>query len=66
MKFKDLTSMSAKELQEKMNELRLDLIKHGNSSATTGVKSSGQLREIKKTIARIKTILNKTEAQIKA
>ena len=67
MKIKDLKSMSEKELKEKMAELRLELIKYGTQIATgTNPKSPGQVRELKKTIARIKTVLKTMEAQIKA
>jgi len=67
MKKKDLQSLSSKELTDKMNDLRLELIKQGSQmSSGAGSKSPGQVRELKKTIARIKTILKTKEAQIKA
>lgn len=58
MKFKELKSMSKEDLGEKLKQLRMDLIK-SNAQVATGTtpKNSGQIRQMKKTIAKIKTIL---------
>jgi large subunit ribosomal protein L29 len=58
MKTKDLRSMSKVELNSKLTELRKELIKH-NAQISTGTtpKSPGQVREIKKTIAKIMTVV---------
>ncbi|MBW2996071.1 50S ribosomal protein L29 [Candidatus Woesearchaeota archaeon] len=58
MKAKDLRSMSKQELNSKLEELRKEMIKH-NAQISTGTtpKSPGQVREIKKTIAKILTIV---------
>ena len=65
MKTKDLVSMSKEELNSKLIELKKELIKHNAQIATgTTPKSPGQVKEIKKTIAKILTIANeKTEAK---
>lgn len=66
MKFKELSQMSETELQEKLKQLRMDVIK-GNAQVATGTapKSPGQLKKAKKTIARIKSLLkNKMEEKI--
>jgi len=57
-KIKDLRSMTKEELNSKLKELRKEMIKHNAQIATgTTPKSPGQIREIKKTIARILTII---------
>ena len=64
MKAKDLRSMSKDDLNSKLAELRKELIKH-NAQISTGTtpKSPGQVREIKKTIAKILTIANTQETK---
>lgn len=58
MKAKDLRSMSKTDLNSKLTELRKELIKHNAQIATgTTPKSPGQVREVKKTIAKILTIV---------
>ena len=58
MKTKDLRSMSPADLKSKLIELRKELIKHNAQIATgTTPKSPGQVRDIKKTIAKIMTIV---------
>lgn len=50
--------MSNNDLMNKLNELRIELIKENAQIATgTTPKSPGKVRQIKKTIARIKTIM---------
>ena len=58
MKFKELKLMSEADLKEKSNEIRKDLMKLNSQVAMgTIIKNPGQIKGIKKTIARIKTIL---------
>ena len=66
MKFKELQSMSETELNDKMKELKMDLIK-ANAQVATGTipKNPGQVRQTKKTIAKIKTILNTAKPEEK-
>jgi len=57
MKIKDLRSMPKEDLNSKLVELRKELVKHNAQIAIgTTPKSPGQIREIKKTIAKILTI----------
>ena len=68
MKIKDLRSMSQGDLNSKLTELRKELVKHNAQIATgTTPKSPGQVREVKKTIAKILTIgtEKKTESRPK-
>lgn len=67
MKFKELQSMSQEELQAKMKELQMDVIK-GNAQVATGTvpKNPGQLKQAKKTIAKIKSLMQKGEKAPKA
>jgi large subunit ribosomal protein L29 len=59
MKFKELRSLDDKSLMSKLDELKMDLLKENSQVATgTTPKSPGHLKEIKKTIARINTVLN--------
>jgi len=64
MKINDLRQMNNAELDEKLVELRKELIKH-NAQISTGTtpKSPGQVREVKKTIAKILTIKKTKEVK---
>ncbi len=63
MKFKELKEISAAELNDKLKELRLELIKlKGEVAKGMQLKSPGKIRQIKKTIARILTLLAEKEA----
>ncbi|MBU4283794.1 MAG: 50S ribosomal protein L29 [Nanoarchaeota archaeon] len=58
LKIKEIESMSSEELKAKLEELKKELIKHNAQIATgTNPKSPGQVRVMKKTIARILTVL---------
>jgi len=59
MKFKELANMDVAELDTKLTELKAELMKQNAQVATgTTPKSPGQLRQTKKTIAKIVQILN--------
>lgn len=59
MKFKELKTLGKEELDGKLNELKKELIKLNAQVATgTAVKSPGQIKQAKKGIARILTIMN--------
>jgi ribosomal protein L29 len=66
MKYKELAAMDKEERGNKMKELELELIKL-NSQVHTGTppKNSGQLRKMKKDIARI-MLINSTEKETKS
>ena len=58
MKSKDLNSKSKQELESQLLELRKELIKLNTQVATgTTLKSPGQVKRIKKNIARLLTEL---------
>ena len=58
MKNQELKQMPKAELLNKINELKKELVKHNAQIAIgTAPKSPGHLRQTKKTIARILTIL---------
>lgn len=57
MKFKELTSLSEEEMEKKLHELYENIMRENAQVATgTTPKSPGQLKNMKKTIARIKTL----------
>jgi|TARA_B100000315_G_scaffold16041_1_gene14358 large subunit ribosomal protein L29 len=61
MKAKTLKGLPKGELSKKLEDLRKDLIKNNSQiAAGTTPKSPGQVKQIKKTIARIKTIMHST------
>ena len=58
MKTKDLRVMSREDINAKLIELKKEMIKHNAQIATgTTPKSPGQVKPIKKTIAKIMTLL---------
>ena len=65
MKIKELRQNSEEDLRKKKDELRKELIKLNAQVATgTTPKSPGQIKDIKKTVARIETVLqNKAKKQ---
>jgi len=55
----ELRKLKGKELDKKLNELELELAKEkANISIGATVTSSGRINQIKKTIARIKSVKN--------
>ena len=60
---KDIVKMNAKEIEEKIRELRIEMIK-ARVAQKKGGKSN--LREIKRTIARLLTKMVKLNAEVKA
>lgn len=65
MKAKDLRKMSEKELQKILKDEREKLLKLRFDLASGRLKNVREIRERKKNIARILTILNKKNAQKK-
>lgn len=54
---KELRSLDAGKLEEKVREFRLELAKEkANVDVGSNISSPGRIREIKKTVARIRTI----------
>jgi ribosomal protein L29 len=67
MKFKELVQMTGEEQVKKLKELELELIKLNAQVATgTPPKNAGQLRRLKKDIARIMLILTPDNKTINA
>ena len=50
----NLKNLKANDLQSKLKELYMDLMKN-NAQRSTGTQSKGNIKQIKKNIARIKT-----------
>ena len=50
--------MSEKELNDNINELKLELSKERAASEIGTAKSPGRIRAIRKSLARIKTVVN--------
>ena len=64
MKTKDLRKLKPEEQNKRLKELKTELIKLTGESATgTPPKSPGQLRQVKKTIAKIKTLQREKEIE---
>jgi large subunit ribosomal protein L29 len=62
MKFKELKGLSNDELEKKLIEAQSELIKLNSQVATgTTIKNPGQVKQLKKSIAKIKTIQNQTK-----
>ncbi|MEA2036386.1 MAG: 50S ribosomal protein L29 [Nanoarchaeota archaeon] len=67
MKAKEIRLMSKQDLNVKFEELKKELVKL-NAQISTGTtpKSPGQVKQVKKNIARILTILNEKKSDEKA
>lgn len=62
LKTRKARELGEKELSEKLKELYLEMSKEMASSEIGGsVKNPGRIREIRRTIARIKTVTNDNE-----
>ncbi len=58
MKIKEIRNMPDEELKKKLLELEEELVKnYAESASGTQVKSPGKIKQIKKTKARLKTVL---------
>jgi len=54
----ELKEMSSSELREKLQELQLELVKARGEAFAGAPKNPGRIRELRRTIARIKTLLH--------
>jgi len=60
LKIKEIRSLPKDELKNRLEELRKELVKLNAQIATgTTPKSPGQIKQIKKTVARILTVLGR-------
>jgi large subunit ribosomal protein L29 len=66
IKMKEIKKLDEKERQKKVGELKLEFAKErANIAIGANVTSPGRLREIRKTIARIKTVENQAGGKSK-
>lgn len=64
MKIKEIRKLKGEELQKKKSELKTELIKLKGQSATgTPPKSPGQIKQIKRTLAKMKTLQREKELE---
>jgi len=62
MKINKIKEMSSPELEKELSELKTELFKLRFSLATNGLDNPNKIKDVKKTIARINTVL--TERKI--
>ncbi len=63
MKINKINEMSSPDLEKEMGELKTELFKLRFSLATNGLDNPMKIKEVKKDIARIKTVLRQRELQ---
>ncbi len=61
MKINKINEMSSPELENELSELKTELFKLRFSLATHGLENPMKIKEVKKDIARIKTVLRQRE-----
>ena len=61
MKINKIREMSSPELEKELGELKTELFKLKFSLATNGLDNPMKIKEVKKDIARIKTVLRERE-----
>ena len=61
MKNKNLNEMSSPELEKELSELKSELFKLRFSLATNGLDNPMRIREVRREIARVKTVLRQKE-----
>ena len=61
MKNKKLNEMSSPELENELSELKSELFKLRFSLATNGLDNPMRIREVRREIARVKTIIRKNQ-----
>ncbi len=57
LRMKEIRSMGKDELKKKLEEFKLELSKEEASAYIGAAKSPGRIRELRRTIARIKTVM---------
>ena len=63
MKINKINEMSSPELEKELGELKTELFKLRFSLATNGLENPMRIKEVKKDIARIKTILTQRKLE---
>ena len=66
MKNTKIKEMTSPELEKELSELKSELFKLRFSLATNGLENPMKIKEVKKDIARIKTVLKQRELAAKA
>ena len=61
MKINKITEMSSPELEKELGELKTELFKLRFSLATNGLDNPMKIKEVKKDIARINTVIRQRE-----
>ena len=61
MKNKKLNEMSSPELEKELTELKSELFKLRFSLATNGLDNPMRIREVRREIARVKTVMRQKE-----
>ena len=61
MKAKEIREMSSDKLENELNELKSELFKLKFSLAVNGLENPMKIKEVKRNIARIKTVLKQRE-----
>ncbi|MFO7819880.1 MAG: 50S ribosomal protein L29 [Halanaerobacter sp.] len=64
MKASELRNMTSEELEHELSELKDELFNLRFQNATVQLENPIRIREVKKTIARVKTILNERDLGI--
>lgn len=55
---KEIKSLSDKDLEDKIKDLRLEMLKMSSQKATQSAAGTKKVKELKKTVARMKTQIN--------
>ena len=63
MKINKIREMSSQELEKELGELKSELFKLRFSLATNGLDNPMRIKEVKKDIARVKTVLRQRELE---
>ena len=63
MKINEIRKMSSPDLEKELGELKSELFKLRFSLATNGLDNPMKIKEVKKDIARIKTVLKQRELE---
>jgi len=63
MKIAKIREMSSADLEKEISELKTELFKLRFSLATNGLENPMKIKEVKKSIARIKTVLRQRELE---
>jgi large subunit ribosomal protein L29 len=63
LRSKELRDLSSEELQTKLNELHAEYDTLIGKGAVSGVENPGKIRETRRTIARVLTIINENKQQ---